>query len=803
MVGGGNTPRLQHLEFLREDPSAERRKRSFYSPPPDRGGRSTFAPKLIEGAERLEEDQQKQPGLARGLKPHLIFQIPVSNGAPKESLITLLEQAGLVIVSLEPDGALIAFREETELNAFKDAALQYRLGPSLNPKTGQVYKSTKYDILEYVEPDSMRLLDATDRIAPRLSDLIGKDGHSIDESALYTLELELWHPGNKLDARKSVEELRSFIRERNVSEEIFYDAYVGDFLALAKLRTTGDGLRKLLQAPIVAAIDLPPRADFDPIELRALSLSAFPEPSAPPSKGPRVCIVDSGIASNHPLLRRHIGHAQSFLRKSDSAIDQHGHGTMVAGLAVFGDINYSVSNRSFDSTVTVFSARVLDENNLFEDDRLVINQLKEVIETFSAPPHNCRVFNLSVGTKYAADDLTLGRQTLWAEQLDILARELKVVLIVSAGNVANVLFARGAAAEEIVTSYPSYLFQDHAKLADPATSAIAVTVGAIVSGEEISKVPRAGDDLRRPIGKKNYLSPITRTGPGVNGAIKPELVHYGGSLCLGGYGSDSTRVIEKDPALSVTSLCHDPSASLFAFDVGTSFAAPRVARIAALIQAELSELLVRDPSPNTIRALLASSANLPNELANSLEQRLPEVMGSCGYGLPAEEHALSSTARRVTLLSEESLRLDYFHIYKIPVSREFVESKGIKSISIALAFDPPVRRRRLDYLGVEMDFLLLRGLDLKQVTDSCKKVPRGSELDSAMPEKFKVQMVPKSTSKRGYTRKRSTLQKGIAEMKGTPRNDYGEEYWLVVRAERKWAPHLPSSKNKVTRWQLR
>lgn len=43
-----------HLEFMREDISAERRKKSgFGGTRPDRGGREVFAPQLIEATDRL------------------------------------------------------------------------------------------------------------------------------------------------------------------------------------------------------------------------------------------------------------------------------------------------------------------------------------------------------------------------------------------------------------------------------------------------------------------------------------------------------------------------------------------------------------------------------------------------------------------------------------------------------------------------------------------------------------------------------------------------------------------------------
>lgn len=759
MESGGGA-RFRHIEINREELSAERRRRPFFAPPPDRGGRALFAPKLIQAAERLEIDQNSRSSLLpRGLKPHLIFRIPVTSNAPRESLIALLEQAGLVIVSLEPDDAVVAFRELTDLSEFKNAALQYQAGPTIDPRTGLTYKSTKYDVLEFVEPEQMRLLLPRDRIGEALATLIGDSGSDIVSDQIYTVEAELWHPGNKLEARKLVDEVREFIRERGNREERFLDSYVGDYLVIVKVKVKGDGLRLLIDVNIVATLELPPKAEFDPIQIRALPISQFPEPQAPPQNGPKVCVLDSGLTTNHPLIRRHVGHAQSFLTSTRSESDAHGHGTLVAGIAVFGDVLRSIERRRFDSPVTVLSARVLNEHNEFEDEKLIINQLKEVFEVFVAHPFYCRVFNLSVGRREAASEVILGRQTLWAEQLDILAKDLSIIIVVSTGNTRGVLGASGSAAEEIIRDYPAYLFADHARLADPASAAIAITVGGIVEREELSALPTAADDIRRIIGRANFPSPITRCGPGVNGAIKPELVHFAGGLILGGFGSESMRVVAKDPAMGVTSFSNNPTQSLFAFDVGTSFAAPRVSRLAALVFEELKSILGQSPSPNTVRAILSNAAEIPSVLDVALNAHggFPAAVKACGYGLPAEDRALTSAEKRVTIFSEESLKLDYFHVYKIPVPKQFIDAKGLKEISISLAFDPPVRRRRLDYLGVEMDFLLLRGMTIKEVTDACRRLQPNEDLDTSIENSFKVKLVPSSTSRSGFSRKKSTL----------------------------------------------
>ena len=53
-----------------------------------------------------------------------------------------------------------------------------------------------------------------------------------------------------------------------------------------------------------------------------------------------------------------------------------------------------------------------------------------------------------------------------------------------------------------------------------------------------------------------------------------------GNQLFQGFGSVS-RQVDDDAGLSVMSFSHEPTSNLFAFAVGTSFAAPQVARLAA------------------------------------------------------------------------------------------------------------------------------------------------------------------------------------------------------------------------------
>jgi len=795
MANSPAKPTFPHLPLLREERGAERRKRKgFGRNRPNRGGRNVFSPLLKDAAEKLINECKSRPIPFQGIQPHLVFRIPYADGVSVDQLIESLQrQTGLEVVSIDPDGAVIAFRNDVDLEEFKNAIEIYENGPRINPRTGEPYKSTVADFLEYIEPEEMRLWDKEDRIGPRLREVIGTDGNCIDMAQRYVVDIELWHPGGSNRANSFLAEVRQLV-EMNIREgERVLDIFKGAFIILVKIAVLGDKLKRLLEMDVVAEADLPPRPDFDSVLASNVTSRDFPTPPRPPQDGPRLCIIDSGITSNHPLLANNVGHEEAILTQDPSPADTHGHGTMVAGLAVFGDVRACYDAGSFMSPITLFSARVLNDHNEFDDNKLIINQMREAIEAFIQPPHGCRVFNISIGSGMPVIDSTRPRQTLWAEELDILARDLKVVLIVSAGNHRKALVSNATDAETVLQSYPDLLFSAQTGICDPASSAIAVTVGALAQHDVPAQNQGSGtNDIIRPIAAANEPAPMTRIGPGIKGAIKPELVHYGGNLVFRGFGS-SIRSVGTEPGTSVMSLSNQPTQQLFSFDCGTSFAAPRVARLAALVEHRLRTDIDAAPSSNLIRAVLAGTAEIPKAALDRLSTSNGEYapIKVCGYGLPSENDALWSRDRRVTMVYQGSIQIDYFDVFAVPIPDVFRYAQGMRKIIISLAYDPPVRRRRLDYLGVEMDISLIRGKTIDEVYENFRKLQPDEDADDAITGSARIPLEPKANPHRGgYSRKKSTLQRCECVMRRPEGSNvnYGNEYHLVVRCERKWAP---------------
>ncbi len=346
-------------------------------------------------------------------------------------------------------------------------------------------------------------------------------------------------------------------------------------------------------------------------------------------------------------------------------------------------------------------------------------------------------------------------------------------MIVSTGNRTDIPDNPPGSARHL---YPTYLLDEDARIIEPGTAAIALTVGSLSGvGSPFLAQRHTADPAYQRIAAPDQPSPFTRRGPGQQRSIKPEFCDYGGDFS---YNGQLRSVRVNDPGLSSVSLNNLPLQTLFSFASGTSFAAPRVAHQAARIWQTLP-----DASPNLIRTLLALSASVPQAASDILPNERERLL-VCGYGRPDVEGALHSTPSRVTLIAEDEVSVDSFHVYEIPGPEVFSTTRGLRRIAVSLAFDPPTRHTRVDYLGVRMSFRLVRGQSLEQVVASYR---RHAETEGDPPSlagtRYQIALEPGPQS-----RDTSTLQKGEVFIKNNPREEYGDTYFLVVRSERVWAP---------------
>ena len=318
--------------------------------------------------------------------------------------------------------------------------------------------------------------------------------------------------------------------------------------------------------------------------------------------------------------------------------------------------------------------------------------------------YGCRIFNVSYGdlNKPYRNRHVAGL----AVTLDALSRELDVLFVVPTGNYEG----DDTGPSDWRAEYPGYLTADAATLLDPAPALNALTVGSLARNERNSRWP--DDPGYRPVARAEQPSPFTRHGPSVNGAIKPDLVDYGGNMMLDARAG-GRPMIGAHGAGELSTSHRFAAGQPFAEDSGTSFAAPRVANAAAHILKAYP-----DASVDRCRALLVVHARTPPACAQLFADDDDALRNVTGYGLVDRSALFRSLEDCVTLWAEDSIENRRHHFYELPVPAEFWSpGRREREITVALACRPPVRTTRIEYRAASISFKLVPAGSLEEVVD--------------------------------------------------------------------------------------
>jgi hypothetical protein len=510
------------------------------------------------------------------------------------------------------------------------------------------------------------------------------------------VDVVAWPSDGRQEAEQRLQQIRRIVEHHN-GEEIAFDARAR--YTVLRTRISSSGLADLLELAVVERIRTPPIAYLEPSDWLAAPLEDL---AVEPHEGVPIGIIDDGIAA-HPLLDGLVASRRSF--PADHAWQPIGqHGTMVAGLALFGEFESSLrERRAFRPRGVVHQARVLEPDpriaraTRFAPSMTAHQAIEQAIETLHGE-EGVRVFNLSINDPDAYSGPHVG---LITERLDELIRELNIVVAVSAGNHgADMRNGEMDSGHHAANAYPMYLMHPSARIAEPATAALALSVGALTrfdAPQTHRGDARVGDHA---IAAAREIAPFSRTGPGAFKGVKPEVLDIGGNWVI----TDTGTLDAENPGVGVISLGVNQTGRLFSLATGTSFAAPRVARLAAAIWDAYP-----DASANLIRALVGIASRVPEPVSNQF-QDADERLRAAGYGQPHEELATASGGPRVVMIFDGELPTDTAAIHPIPIPDAFARGRADRRIAVALAYDPPVRRQRRDYLAGEMTFDLLRNV---------------------------------------------------------------------------------------------
>jgi subtilisin family serine protease len=284
--------------------------------------------------------------------------------------------------------------------------------------------------------------------------------------------------------------------------------------------------------------------------------------------------------------------------------------------------------------------------------------------------------------------------TAWAAKIDQLSHERDVLFIQSAGNIArNAGIPTNPGLEAHLTagrSHPEHLLEDSSRIANPGQALHALTVGSVTA--EILNEQDACSFAQQP----HAPSGFSRTGYGQPWSIvKPEVVEIGGDLVHSPVPPYNPRI---DGRVAVELLNSTLSrAPAYSRDgVGTSFAAPKVAHIAAHLQH-----LFPNASPLLYRALIVQSARWPAWAEN--EPDADKILRLIGYGVPSVERAANNTAHRITYITNDAVEIPgkQYHLYVVRIPEELrspAQEARIR-IDVTLAYTAMPRRTRARQRG--------------------------------------------------------------------------------------------------------
>jgi subtilisin family serine protease len=636
-----------------------------------------------------------------GIEPHLVVVFEL--GAPVDA--DEFRRAGLRVVDSSHSRLVIAFADDPELAAFHERldALEAGIpeGQKHEPYAGF------FDAI-----DEFRPLGPEDRLADEVRDALG----SQPPAAELRLDIECWHPGESDRAREWLDEVRAAVEAAGGR---FVDSMANDGvgLLLARVYVPAGRVMDLAQLDVIARIDVLPIPVLSVPQLFDARIDDLPDILPPADSAPVVGLVDSGVASAHELLAGAVIASDALGVGIDDDQDEHGHGTMVASILLHGDVLRAIARGlPLRPICRIVSARVLDGRNLFPDEELWERDLAEAV--LWCVNQGASIVNLSLGD--GRSPFRPPRQMTAAAVVDELARRYGLVVVVAAGNTHPPDYI-DVTDESAAIAYPAAMLKaEGARLIDPATSMLALTVGGMTEAAAAGGLSGAETVRRIPMGRPGWPSPITRTGPGPGGSVKPEMVHRSGTL-----GIEDGRLVSNDAELGVVG-ARAAAGRLLNWDVGTSYSAPAVARVAAGVRSRFPDF-----SAEATRSLvLLSTQRLPlaDELEGTPSARLEGERLLVGYGKPSLARAIESTTHRAVLVAATEIPIDGVHIYEVPVPSSFLQSGGTRGIDIALAFSPRTRVRRLDYMASRMEFHLVKGLSLDQTIDVFARV-EGEDLD--------------------------------------------------------------------------
>lgn len=357
-----------------------------------------------------------------------------------------------------------------------------------------------------------------------------------------------------------------------------------------------------------------------------------------------ITLLDRGVSRAHPLIAPALAlddrHAAEPAWGLDDAV---GHGTQLAGLALFGDLTTAVQTMNpIHVRHRLESAKIIPDAG-HNPHHLLGAVTRKGINAVEAAANRRRTFTLATTTE---DDTPHdGAPTSWSSEVDQLAsgasgdNKIKRLVMVSAGNTNQNQFGNN--------DYLAVCDLPDNELESPAHAWNAICVGAYTE-----KITLPDGVTGTPLAAVGDLAPSSRTASwSSHWPIKPDVVFEGGNWLV-----DGAPPPMKHPALSLLTTDHQFPQRAFTTTGETSAATALAARAVTEIWSDYPDLW-----PETIRALFVSSARWTPQMkshlpVNPAKGDYAPLFKRYGYGVPDLDRARRSASNALTLVVQDTIK---------------------------------------------------------------------------------------------------------------------------------------------------
>lgn len=427
-----------------------------------------------------------------------------------------------------------------------------------------------------------------------------------------------------------------------------------------------------------------------------------------PDDAPAVCHLDTGVLRGHTLLEGSFASTDLHSVFGGTGADTHpnGHGTSMAGLALYGNLEpLPRSNATISLRHRLESVRMQPAPGELQIDPL--DYSTATVSAVALPEatrgDRRRAFCLTLSTEPDQP----GEPTLWSAAVDALAagsdivrdgEELQLLSTPDPDSSRLIVVAAGNVSKYELDHHTNSV---NTPIQDPAQSWNALTVGAYTDLTQLPSHPQYAG--WQAVAQAGDISPHTTTSLYFNRTrwpIKPDICMEGGNVLSDGAGFYEDRL----PTLSLRSTGHQNDVALTSANA-TSAATAQASRLATLA-------MERYPSywPETVRGLLTHSAEWTDPMVQQLNFEQGKgarqtLLRQFGWGVPSEDAVLNSARGAVTLITQDSFvpfsgdkySMRNFRLHPLPwpedILRDLGSAKVRLRVTLSYFIEPSASRR--------------------------------------------------------------------------------------------------------------